>query len=460
MRTWIIGSAGDCDVVVAQPRVSGRHCRFTELADGYLVEDLHSSNGTYVNGERIAEPTRISANDRVTLGALVAMPWPPSSGVPGAMVLRIGRAADSEIVLDDARVSSHHARLLVWEARTLIEDAGSSNGTFVNSTENRATQGIPLTDGDIVYFGSLAVPASQLLAPRIVPAEAAPVPPPIPEWLVEREPVAEQPPPVPAPITPWTILVLAQAPILAILILLVFGRQAARPISPANWPTIAEGLASTTFALAISAVWLGGSLAVWASMTGGSSSGREASLEARLLGSPSRRFAALGILCAIQCAVLLAVVHWGSGLSGPWLPMFGVLLLTSTVGLALGLLLFSLIRAPMGAVAVLMAAFVAMMVLGGKFGSLAASRPGAWIAAAMPSRWAFEGLLLLESERRADPTPPDEAGSDRAGDLAEDYFPADSARMGPKADAMALGFIAIGLAAAAGFISSGSPPRR
>ncbi len=111
MRTWIIGSGADCDMVVAQPRVSGRHCRFTELADGYLVEDLGSSNGTYVNGERIAEATRVSAGDRITLGAIVPMPWPPASGVPGATVIRIGRAADNDIVLDDSRVSSHHARL-------------------------------------------------------------------------------------------------------------------------------------------------------------------------------------------------------------------------------------------------------------------------------------------------------------------------------------------------------------
>jgi hypothetical protein len=51
-------------------------------------------------------------------------------------------------------------------------------------------------------------------------------------------------------------------------------------------------------------------------------------------------------------------------------------------------------------------------------------------------------------------------GSDRVDDLAEDFFPADTQRMGPKADAMALGFMLIGLAAAAGFISSGSPTRR
>lgn len=92
MRTWLIGSRADCDLVVAEPKVSGRHCRFTELADGGLVEDLGSSNGTYVNGVRISGTTHVSASDRITLGALVPMPWPPASSMPWATVLRIGRA--------------------------------------------------------------------------------------------------------------------------------------------------------------------------------------------------------------------------------------------------------------------------------------------------------------------------------------------------------------------------------
>src|SRR5215472_2978677 len=120
MRTWIIGSGADCDLVVERPTISGRHCRFTELADGYLLEDLGSSNGTYVNGERIDAVTRVTAGDRITMGALEPIPWPPASGIAGATVLRIGRAADNDIVLDDARVSSHHARLIISPDRTLI----------------------------------------------------------------------------------------------------------------------------------------------------------------------------------------------------------------------------------------------------------------------------------------------------------------------------------------------------
>jgi pSer/pThr/pTyr-binding forkhead associated (FHA) protein len=121
MRTWIIGNSADCDLVVARPTVSGRHCRLTEIADGYLLEDLGSSNGTYVNGERIAAATRVSASDVITLGMKVPMSWPEATASPGARIVRIGRDADNDIVLDDPRVSSHHARLIVSGSQ-LIED--------------------------------------------------------------------------------------------------------------------------------------------------------------------------------------------------------------------------------------------------------------------------------------------------------------------------------------------------
>jgi hypothetical protein len=78
----------------------------------------------------------------------------------------------------------------------------------------------------------------------------------------------------------------------------------------------------------------------------------------------------------------------------------------------------------------------------------------------MPSRWAFEGLMLLESEGRAVPVDPRANDDDRAEDLAEGFFPTDTERMGPKADAMALGFMLVGLAGAAAFLSAnGRTPR-
>jgi hypothetical protein len=78
-------------------------------------------------------------------------------------------------------------------------------------------------------------------------------------------------------------------------------------------------------------------------------------------------------------------------------------------------------------------------------------------AGAMPSRWAFEGLLLMEAD--AVSTAPVSADlADVPADVAEPYFPAARERMGAMADALALGFMVIGLAATAAFILGPSRP--
>ena len=136
----------------------------TQNPGGFLLTDLGSTNGTYVNGVRIAGPIRLTAFDSVTLGRTVPLPWPPEL----TTFIRIGRLGDNDIVLDDARVSGHHARLIVLAGfQTLIEDIGSSNGTFLNSADCRVTGPIRIAETDTLYFGTLAVPAARLLrAPK------------------------------------------------------------------------------------------------------------------------------------------------------------------------------------------------------------------------------------------------------------------------------------------------------
>jgi hypothetical protein len=75
-RSWVIGAAPDCDLVVDVPTVSSRHCRLIEGPTGFLLEDLHSTNGTYVNGYRIAKRVSVQPSDVILLGSKVAMPWP------------------------------------------------------------------------------------------------------------------------------------------------------------------------------------------------------------------------------------------------------------------------------------------------------------------------------------------------------------------------------------------------
>jgi hypothetical protein len=51
----IIGRREDCDLRIPVSDVSRKHCRLVRTDDGIRIEDLGSSNGTYVNGERIQE---------------------------------------------------------------------------------------------------------------------------------------------------------------------------------------------------------------------------------------------------------------------------------------------------------------------------------------------------------------------------------------------------------------------
>jgi pSer/pThr/pTyr-binding forkhead associated (FHA) protein len=59
----------NCDgLLLDDPAVSRRHLRLTPVADGLVVVDDGSVNGTLVNGEPIAAPTLARAGDVVALG--------------------------------------------------------------------------------------------------------------------------------------------------------------------------------------------------------------------------------------------------------------------------------------------------------------------------------------------------------------------------------------------------------
>ena len=74
------------------------------------------------------------------------------------------RLADNDIVIDDKRVSGHHAQLAMIEGfENRIEDRGSSNGTFLNSADRRVTSPTAITESDTLYFGPLAYPVARLL---------------------------------------------------------------------------------------------------------------------------------------------------------------------------------------------------------------------------------------------------------------------------------------------------------
>ena len=68
-----IGREASNDIVLEDPQLSRHHARLMLQGAGYVVEDLGSTNGTLVNGQRVTAPKPISGGDLVALGDNVVL---------------------------------------------------------------------------------------------------------------------------------------------------------------------------------------------------------------------------------------------------------------------------------------------------------------------------------------------------------------------------------------------------
>jgi pSer/pThr/pTyr-binding forkhead associated (FHA) protein len=451
-QSWTIGSKPDCDMVVESARVSGHHCRLVRDEKGYVLEDLGSTNGTFVNGVRLTGPVRVERGDSVTLGVTTPMPWPPAPTDPGShgtppvpelpwthpvlgfrgAAMVIGRASDCDYVIDVAMVSSHHARLSRTFDGVWIEDLGSANGTFVNS--RRVEGKVAVKSGDAINLGTYSLVLS--VGPRedvVLENLAAPEARPSTASTVRPTTVAT---------VPRLALLLAMEPLAGVLIVLLLGTNNLESATPEGAAAAARATAGMLFWLGLAAIGFGLSdaLLVKASDAHRLWSG----LVAEGAVMPGFRLLVLAFLGVLQCLLAWGIVALAANLKGPGLSVLALLILSAAVGLALGSLISALSPRPEVGWRVAAPVVILLALLGG--GPWRLSRmPGLvrFGAGAVPSRWTFEGLLLLEAGR----TPAAEGH-----DLAEDAFPADSERMGVQADVMALALMALGLAGAAGFI--------
>ena len=68
---YMLGSGAQADVRINDRTVSRRHCRFTCSDDDILIEDLGSTNGTRVDGERVDGPVRFAEAASLKVGSVV-----------------------------------------------------------------------------------------------------------------------------------------------------------------------------------------------------------------------------------------------------------------------------------------------------------------------------------------------------------------------------------------------------
>ncbi|HDQ71703.1 MAG TPA: FHA domain-containing protein [Chloroflexi bacterium] len=86
--------------------------------------------------------------------------------------LTLGRRSDNDVVLDDAKVSGHHAKLIFAQEAPLLVDLGSRNGTRLNGRSLPPRTPTPFKLGDVIAIGPFSL--------RVRAATAdAPAPPPV-----------------------------------------------------------------------------------------------------------------------------------------------------------------------------------------------------------------------------------------------------------------------------------------
>jgi pSer/pThr/pTyr-binding forkhead associated (FHA) protein len=123
--------------------------------------------------------------------------------------LIIGRDTSSNIAINDAEISRKHARLTFQGGKYVIEDLGSTNGTFVNG--QRLASPAVLKSGDVVSLGEQIVlmyealasdPGATVMSARHSQPRPAPVPVPVPAPAPAQQYYAPPPPPSVAPLGP------------------------------------------------------------------------------------------------------------------------------------------------------------------------------------------------------------------------------------------------------------------
>ncbi len=205
----------DADAAV----VSRRHAEIKKSDGQFSISDLKSFNGTLVNDQRISESVPLFDGDRIQLGVGGPVlrvidpahpapsrrvvqpggPTPSQQAIPSAFgqiaamaqrqtivstsgslqpaapqagsqpqllarlsfesrpQLSVGRAPDNEVRLDGLQISNHHARFVRTNGSVSVEDAGSTNGVYVNGERISGRRGVQLSD--VIQIGPFVLQA-------------------------------------------------------------------------------------------------------------------------------------------------------------------------------------------------------------------------------------------------------------------------------------------------------------
>jgi pSer/pThr/pTyr-binding forkhead associated (FHA) protein len=175
-----IGRDNSNDIVINEPRISRNHAIVTDQGNGsYEIKDLGSTNGTFVNGERVTQKIIVPGDKLEVATCLVnwveAFTEPEISGQSSTIkeepfskirkTISLGISIDNDIVLTESFVSNYHATIsLLKNGGYFIRDLSSSNGTFVNGVRIESKN---FTKTDAVKIASANLPQDWFLHKKL-----------------------------------------------------------------------------------------------------------------------------------------------------------------------------------------------------------------------------------------------------------------------------------------------------
>lgn len=102
---FTIGRGSDCDVILPERQVSRYHARIRHTDDQYVLEDLDSKNGTFLNGRQITEKTVLQDGDEIQIALYVKLFF---VGTEATLPLTFEPPeADAPLLIDEAQRAVH-----------------------------------------------------------------------------------------------------------------------------------------------------------------------------------------------------------------------------------------------------------------------------------------------------------------------------------------------------------------
>lgn len=187
-KSFALGSADDNQLVIDDSSVSLQHARISCNDSRYTLRDLGSSEGVYVNNQRINKKP-ISNGDTIRIGRVELLVVDPFIGgnqkawsliacsswlsgqefaIPikaGESGIKIGRSSHCDIIFPGTHLSREHVELHINDDHLLVKDLNSANGTFINDV--RVSEGM-LYPGDKLR---LDVYSFKVFGPGLQPKE-------------------------------------------------------------------------------------------------------------------------------------------------------------------------------------------------------------------------------------------------------------------------------------------------